>query len=356
MKIVPSAPWALLIFSIFSFTPVDSTVSTQDEASTSESFFEFLQTQTSKIFRGLFPTATSAGPSSKPSSVARTRFHSRKTTAAASVTPQVTTFYALADIPYSSKEAAILKTQMQQGVPSDAEFLIHLGDLRRAGANIPCIRSDYTTVADSFKLSRAPVLVILGDNESADCPNQTSAKGLRLWKSQFLGFESKYWKPNFAIQRQPGRRENFSYTNKGTLFIALNIIGGEVKNATEWSTRLTDEVNWTVGLIRTYKSSSADVGRVVIFGHANPNSRHDAFFVPLKAFIKDELQNQIPILYLHGDGHKWAYEPNYLGLPSFLRIMVTAGGVDPLLNVTVIADGKYLDPQKAFAYDRRLSS
>lgn len=107
-------------------------------------------------------------------------------------------------------------------------------------------------------------------------------------------------------------------------------------------------------LIRSYNRPSTTTGRVVIFGHANPNSLHKPFFHPIKTFIRDELKDTIPILYLNGDQHKWKYEPNFYGRPAFLRITVTGLAVDPLLKVTVTADGQFVDPQLAYAIDRRL--
>lgn len=138
--------------------------------------------------------------------------------------------------------------------------------------------------------------------------------------------------------------------------MGMNIIGGEVHDQLEWETRLTDEVNWTVQLIRDYLNIilSHHTGNIVIFGHANPNSRHDAFFKPLESFIKDELQNAIPILYLHGDTHKWLYEPNFKKLPSFLRIMVTGMTKEPPLKVSVQTATNETSPEDVFVYDRRL--
>ena len=82
--------------------------------------------------------------------------------------------------------------------------------------------------------------------------------------------------------------------------MGFNIIGGDVHDSEEWSTRLTEQSEWTIEQINAYTNSATDVGRVVIFGHANPNSRHRDYFRPLKNYIADELQNKIPILYVNG--------------------------------------------------------
>lgn len=265
---------------------------------------------------------------------------------------QETTFYAHGDVPYSGQHAKKLETQMLE-VPADAEFVIHVGDIRRAGPAHKCVRSEYESASDLFRLSHAPVFVLIGDNDWTDCPN--TEEGLQLWQDEFVGFESKYWKHSFDIQRQHKRPYNFAFTHKGILFIGVNIAGGPVRDTEERVTRLADQAEWTIELIRSYQQSS-DVGRVVIFGHANPTSCHRPFFKPIRAFIKDELKSGIPILYLNGDTHVWSYDPNFYNERSLLRIMVTGLAVDPLLKVSVTADGQFHMPEEVFVIDRRLSS
>jgi hypothetical protein len=178
---------------------------------------------------------------------------------------------------------------------------------------------------------------------------------LSFWRQEIEGFDTRYWNHTFALQRQPGRSENFSFIHKNTLFIALNLVSGLVHDKSEWSTRLTEQVEWTKDLIRAYNSSKTDVGRIVIFGHANPLFVHNEFFVPLEEFVESVLQNRIPMLYLNGDKHEWLYEPSFLGQPSFLRVMVTGGTSEPPLKVSVHATGDNVTTADAFVYDRQLS-
>jgi len=175
------------------------------------------------------------------------------------------------------------------------------------------------------------------------------------WKDEFLGFETRHWSHSFDIQRQSGRQETFSFEHKGTLFIGLNLVGGTVLKLSEWNSRLSDQVNWTKILIRDYvTSTSPQTGRIVIFGHADPTAKHKLFFIPLRHFIRDELKNSVPILYVNGDRHEWLYEPSFFGQSSFLRIMVKGKTVDPPLKITVSSDGGNVVTRAAFKYDRRL--
>jgi hypothetical protein len=183
------------------------------------------------------------------------------------VANQITTFYAIGDVPYSSSQAKELQRQMRS-LASDAEFLIHVGDLRKSSGT--CLQSEYEEVASILQLSHVPVFIILGDNDFNDCPNPD--EGLQFWKDSFLNFESRHWTHNFNIQHQDGRPENFAFEHKGTLFIGLNLVGGRVHSKSEWNTRLTEQVDWTKDLI----SGVNDVDRVVIFGHGkNPMNTND---------------------------------------------------------------------------------
>lgn len=267
----------------------------------------------------------------------------------------LSTFYAIGDVPYSSVQASELAVHMAN-IPDDADFVVHVGDLRHAGDNLQCVKSDYTSVSAIFQLSHAPVFVILGDNDWNDCPNPN--QGLRMWNNEFLHFESRHWNHTFDIVRQDGRPDNFSFVHKGTLFLGLNLVGGRVLDATEWATRLADQASWTIGRIHDYAQNQmlqGRTGRVVIFGHANPTNDHLSFFHPLRIFIRDTLQNELPILYINGDKHEWLYEPSFFNQPSFLRIMLTGGSSEPPLKVVVHADGDNHLTNETFTYDRRLS-
>ena len=190
-------------------------------------------------------------------------------------------------------------------------------------------------------------------NFVADC-GQGRVAALELWKTQFLGFESRYWIPPFVITRQPNYEENFSFVHQETLFIGLNIPGGLF--ADFWTVHLTDQLQWTLGLINGFVSALAPrKGRIVLFGHAQPNADHiRLFFGPLATFIEQTLRNETPFLYMHGDGHAWLYTPRYRGQDSWLKIMVRGGATEPPLKMFVTANGQTTSTAVAFTYDRQL--
>jgi hypothetical protein len=199
-----------------------------------------------------------------------------------------------------------------------------------------------------------------GDNEWTECANVNESQG--FWRLAFDNLNERYWpqsKRDLNVTRKLNRRENFSFVKNGVLFIGLNIVGGKVTpNRPAWDAVLTDEYIWAADLMTKYKKSTdltKTVGRMVLFFHANPNSNHKAFFDPFSNYVKNVLNNTVPILFVHGDEHKWLYTPNYMGLKSVLRISLVGETKNPPLKLTVNANGKSVTTlSDAFIYDRRL--
>jgi Calcineurin-like phosphoesterase len=206
----------------------------------------------------------------------------------------VTTFYAIGDVPYNNQQAVRLVTQLQT-LPADAEFVIHVGDIRYAGSGAKCTLAEYQAVANILLNSPAPVLIVPGDNEYNDCPNMQEAWG--YWMQTFppMMANSKWVYP-FTLIRHGTRPENFYFIYKGVMYFGLNIPGGRVQSKTEWSNRLTDLKNWVIELTKVNKLP------VALFAQAYPSKNHAAFFKDLVTYFK-ALKPQIPLLYLHGDYH-----------------------------------------------------
>lgn len=70
-------------------------------------------------------------------------------------------FYAIGDVPYSTQEAVALVKQIEQ-LPQDAEFLIHVGDIRSARDGRSCEIEEYYNVASILNQSHVPVFMVMG--------------------------------------------------------------------------------------------------------------------------------------------------------------------------------------------------
>jgi hypothetical protein len=83
----------------------------------------------------------------------------KNTNSTVPVSAQKTIFYAMGDIPYKSSEYTVFAQRIKE-LPSDAAFLIHVGDIRSGKNPAPCSTNDYTSAAKVLKKSRVPVFII----------------------------------------------------------------------------------------------------------------------------------------------------------------------------------------------------
>ncbi len=259
------------------------------------------------------------------------------------------TFCVIADVPYTKEEAAALPNQIATQMDG-CDFLVHLGDLFEGDTS--CDIEYYHTIRDMMLQSKVPTFVIPGDNEWNDCANGFVDVGWENWVSNFLRFEN-YWSHNYTVVRQPGRLENFYFIQKRTLIMGLNIVGGRVDNSTEWSERLQSDFEWTRNVINlNIPTGNAD--GIIIMSHAEPTADHLHWTVPFRNYVKNELRNQYPILYIHGDGHRFMYTPHFLFQPNILRVQHEGGTRQPVLKIR--ADpSRYPDSvYSAFQLDRQL--
>jgi hypothetical protein len=169
----------------------------------------------------------------------------------------------------------------------------------------------------------------------------------------FLDFDS-HWEHSLNVMRQPSQPRNFVIHIDDNLIFGLQIVGSTVPDVTKSNEQLTDQYNWTSAVIRSYKEQQAAVnrtGRVVMTAQANPRHQQDAFFVPVSAFLKEV---QVPTLYMNGDSHYFSYDANFMGVPNFLRIMVSGEGKEPPMIVDIHNNGLPATTAEAFTYKRQL--
>ena len=245
------------------------------------------------------------------------------------------TFYAMGDVPYAPAEDVLLPQQISD-LPGDAEFVIHLGDIKRG---LPlCNEAVYQKVAGMLSKSAAPVFIIPGDNEWNDCllPDQA----WKYWDKYFMRFDRR-WPHNLEVSRHEIRNENFAFVKNNVLFIGLNIVGGRVHDRQEWKLRHAVGLDWVKSNLQR---SGKDISSLVLLGHAKPAMNHQDFFDPLNTVAADFGK---PVLYLHGDGHKWIYDRPFKA-QNILRVEVDQGGIAPPLKVSITNH-----PAQPFDFDRR---
>ena len=250
--------------------------------------------------------------------------------------PGDVTFYAMGDVPYVPDEDQLLPKQIAE-LPLDGRFLIHLGDIK--GGAAPCTEDVYIKVSSMLRKAKTPTFIIPGDNEWNDCTTPDLA--WKYWIKHFHNFDA-HCKYDFKVSRQKVRNENFYFRLNGVLFIGINLVGGRVHDTEEWKTRHAQNIAW---IKSTLNSNRESCHAIVLFGHATPVPKHNDFFTPFVALVKDA---KLPVLYLHGDGHKWIKDKPF-GTDLITRVQVDQGGIAPPLKVTIQAD-----PKSPFVFDRRL--
>lgn len=248
--------------------------------------------------------------------------------------PQVV-FYAMGDVPYKPTEDILLPIQVAE-IPADAEFVVHVGDIKPG--SVACDEDIYVKVSGILSKSKAPVFIIPGDNEWNDCTDPGQAWD--YWDRYFVRFDQR-WSHGFRMFRQVEQEANFAFVRGGVLFVGLNLVGGRVHDANEWKRRLADNADW---LDRNLTKFGPEVGCAVVLGHANPRPDHQDFF---KEFTQSAGAFGKPVLYLHGDGHRWIHDRPFEA-KNILRVQVDQGGIAPPLRVAVTAD-----PKEPFVFDRR---
>lgn len=150
------------------------------------------------------------------------------------------------------------------------------------------------------------------------------------------------WPHRLPVFRQLQREENFSFMKSDVLFIGLNIVGGRVHDAEEWKQRHSECADWIRLNLKQFGEKAASM---VVFGHARPAADHNDFFDP---FGEAAQMFNKPVLYLHGDGHRWIHDRPFAA-QNVLRVQIDQGGIAPPVKVTIT--DHLTDP---FLFDRRI--
>ncbi len=78
------------------------------------------------------------------------------------------TFFSMGDIPYNAEQDLLLIQQIEQ-LPRQAEFCVHVGDIKTQGA--PCDELVFNKVFGMLGQSPLPMFIVPGDNKWNECDN-----------------------------------------------------------------------------------------------------------------------------------------------------------------------------------------
>lgn len=228
-------------------------------------------------------------------------------------------FALIGDTPYSSYERSELPKMLMEIAASEVVATIHVGDIKSGQS-----RCDDALFADRkalFDASRAPFVLIPGDNEWSDCDRLVA--GHYDPRERLAALRQLFWHTDLSLgqsklpqERQPGAYPEHARFRIGpVLFATFNLPGGDNNyqpqlpaGGDEFATRNPAVLAWlrdSFALARKEKLA----GIVVLF-QANPGFKHfaqgltHAGFREFLEVLRDETLN-FPgqVVAVHGDTH-----------------------------------------------------
>ena len=244
----------------------------------------------------------------------------------------ITTFYVMADAPYSDEERYHLMPRHIGQLGDDGEFLVHLGDLQYATVD-RCREGAYFEAREILKRSRMPTFVLPGDNDINDCPSMSH--GEEMWMKYFHLFDKKHWNHSFDVTRWGDLDESFSFIQKRVLYLGLNMIGGTPYSWSEKTQRHQKHLEQVRALFESHEGKF-DV--IVLLKHAEPGRNHRDFFGDGDRdglFIDMIRRLGKPTIHFHGDYHEYYEEEAEYGVGNYMRISLDGESVAPPIRVTI---------------------
>lgn len=177
-----------------------------------------------------------------------------------------------------------------------------------------------------------------GDNDWYDCPDRKESFG--FFQKYFGTLETKWHKKDYealGITRWEENPEFFVFYKEGILFIGLHLINAPIEHEDieSWNRRMTKNKEWVTRNVESY-FAEFEIRGVILLGHCLRSPRTRPFFL----FVADQFVNithreNLPVLYLHGDGHDWDVDTklsHQLHWKHFRDVQVDQGGLaDPII-------------------------
>jgi hypothetical protein len=183
-----------------------------------------------------------------------------------------------------------------------------------------------------------PTLVVPGDNDWYDCPNRTESFG--YFQEHFGTLETRWHKKDYealGIKRSDDNPELFVFYKEGILFIGLHLINAPIEHEDirSWDARMKVNKEWVARNIESY-FQKFEIRGVILLGHCLRSPRTRPFFLTVADyFVNITHRENVPVLYLHGDGHKWDVDTklsHQIHWKHFRDVQVDQGGLaDPII-------------------------
>ena len=257
-------------------------------------------------------------------------------------------FYLMGDTPYATWEEKMLQEQISQLNKNKEDhilFTVHVGDIQKVDRT-NCAESHYERVASMLRIGHLPTLVLPGDNDWYDCEDREAS--FSFFQQHLVSLEQD-WQHELPIVRSKERPELFCFENNGILFLSIHLINGRVQDesADSRSARMEMNQEWVTKQLDNYFGKMRIRG-VILLGHSLRSPRTRPFFEALATnFLNVPERLKVPVIYLHGDGHKWDVDQKFshqLGWKYYYDIQVDQGAfADPcIVEVAKQVNGKLI--------------
>ncbi|MBS1189025.1 MAG: putative transrane protein [Rhodocyclaceae bacterium] len=237
-------------------------------------------------------------------------------------------FALIGDVPYSEHERRELPKMLEAIADAQVDFVAHVGDIKSSRER--CDDSLFEERKALFNASRAPFVLVAGDNEWTDCRRTNAGfyrplERLAKLRSLFWSSDRSLGQRQIALERQPGPYPEQARFRLGpVLFVTLNVPGSDnnwgmgSEPQPEFLTRNPAVLAWVrEGFALARRENLAGI---VFLMQANPDFKlfalglpHHGFRDLLETLRSETLDFPGQVLLVHGDTHYHRIDQPLLG-------------------------------------------
>lgn len=228
-------------------------------------------------------------------------------------------FALIGDTPYSPHERAELPKMLSAIADHEVTAIVHVGDIKSGQS--PCDDALFADRKALFDASRAPLVLVPGDNEWTDCERLPAGHYDPL--ERLAALRALFWHDDFSLgqrklrlQRQPGNYPEHARFRIGpVLFTTLNLPGGDNDYHPQWPAGGDEFTARNPAVLAWLRDSFALAKKekltgIVLLFQANPGFRHFAqglthagFRAFLETLRDETLKFPGQVVAVHGDTH-----------------------------------------------------
>jgi hypothetical protein len=248
-------------------------------------------------------------------------------------------FAVFGDTPYNALEAVAVERLLREADEAGVAFVVHVGDLKAAAE--PCSDQLLRERRRLLDASPRPLVYVPGDNEWTDCDRRSAGaydprERLGALRELFFSDDESLGRQKLRFVRQSDEdprfrpyRENVRWLAGNVVFVTLNVPGtnnnlgrGERMDA-EHVARMTANFAWLARAVEIARQPA--ILGVVVLAHGDPRFDRPAdpadgytgwrYALRAHASALDK-----PVLYIHGDGHRYRVDQPLRDLLAHERI------------------------------------